>query len=108
MSKEIRNKGFHHVVYACKNGEETRHFYEDLLGMPLVHTEVKNRSEKTSTKKLRYVKHSLIELLRRKPKMEAGAVGKKFYFRCSTSKAEQKFISIFFIFFWKYEIYFLK
>ena len=42
MSKEIRNKGFHHVVYACKNGEETRHFYEDLLGMPLVHTEVKN------------------------------------------------------------------
>jgi len=33
--------GFHHVAYACRNGEVTRHFYEDLMGMPLVHTEVK-------------------------------------------------------------------
>ena len=42
MTKKTRNKGFHHVVYECRNSEETRHFYEDLLGMPLVHTEVKN------------------------------------------------------------------
>jgi len=35
-----RTSGLHHVAYACKNGEETRHFYEDLLGFPLVHTEV--------------------------------------------------------------------
>ena len=42
MTIKNRNRGFHHVVYACRNSEETRHFYEDLLGMPLVHTEVKN------------------------------------------------------------------
>ena len=35
-----RTTGLHHVAYACKNGEETRHFYEDVLGFPLVHTEV--------------------------------------------------------------------
>jgi catechol 2,3-dioxygenase-like lactoylglutathione lyase family enzyme len=32
--------GFHHVAYACRDVEATRHFYEDLLGFPLVHTEV--------------------------------------------------------------------
>lgn len=32
--------GIHHVAYACRDGEATRHFYEDLLEMPLVHTEV--------------------------------------------------------------------
>ena len=40
-NKEIRRTGFHHVAYACRDAEATRHFYEDLLGMPLVHTEVK-------------------------------------------------------------------
>jgi len=28
----------HHFAYRCRNAEETRHFYEDILGMPLVHT----------------------------------------------------------------------
>ena len=37
----MRRTGFHHVAYACRDAEATRHFYEDLLGMPLVHTEVK-------------------------------------------------------------------
>lgn len=36
-----RPTGFHHVAYACRDAEATRHFYEDLLGMPLVRTEVK-------------------------------------------------------------------
>tara|TARA_B100001179_G_C18433704_1_gene335754 strand:+ start:129 stop:725 length:597 start_codon:yes stop_codon:yes gene_type:complete len=40
-NEEIRRTGFHHVAYACRDAEATRHFYEDLLGMPLVHTEVK-------------------------------------------------------------------
>ena len=35
----MRQKGFHHVAYACRDVEATRHFYEDLLGFPLVHTE---------------------------------------------------------------------
>ncbi len=36
-----RTTGFRHVAFACRDGEETRHFYADLLGMPLIHTEVK-------------------------------------------------------------------
>ncbi len=35
-----RTTGLHHVAYACRDGEETRHFYEDILGFPLLHTEV--------------------------------------------------------------------
>ena len=35
-----RPVGVHHVAYACKDIEATRHFYEDLCGFPLVHTEV--------------------------------------------------------------------
>lgn len=30
-------KGLHHFAWRCKDAEETRHFYEDLLGLPLVH-----------------------------------------------------------------------
>ena len=29
--------GLHHFAWRCKNAEETRHFYEDILGLPLVH-----------------------------------------------------------------------
>ncbi len=32
--------GFHHVAFACKDIEETARFYDDLLGFPLVHTEL--------------------------------------------------------------------
>ncbi len=32
--------GFHHVVYATRDVAATSHFYEDLMGFPLVHTEV--------------------------------------------------------------------
>jgi glyoxylase I family protein len=27
----------HHWAYKCRDAEETRHFYEDILGLPLVH-----------------------------------------------------------------------
>jgi catechol 2,3-dioxygenase-like lactoylglutathione lyase family enzyme len=30
----------HHVAYATRDVEATTHFYEDLMGFPLVHTEV--------------------------------------------------------------------
>lgn len=36
----MRTAGFHHVAYACRDLRATTHFYEDLLGYPLVHTEV--------------------------------------------------------------------
>ena len=28
---------FHHYVYRAKDAEETRHFYEDILGLPMYH-----------------------------------------------------------------------
>jgi len=31
----------HHVAYACRDIDATNHFYNDLMGFPLVHTEVK-------------------------------------------------------------------
>jgi len=35
------SRGIHHVAYACRDVEATNHFYEELMGFPLVHTEVK-------------------------------------------------------------------
>ena len=29
--------GLHHFAWRCRDAEETRRFYEDLLGLPLVH-----------------------------------------------------------------------
>ena len=34
-------QGLHHFAWRCRNAEETRRFYEDLLGLPLVHV-IKN------------------------------------------------------------------
>jgi glyoxylase I family protein len=33
----------HHVAFACRDLEATHHFYSDLLGLSLVHTEVSER-----------------------------------------------------------------
>jgi glyoxylase I family protein len=33
-------KHIHHRAYACWDSEETRHFYEDILEMPLIATDV--------------------------------------------------------------------
>lgn len=30
-------EGLHHHAYRCRDAEETRRFYEDILGLPLVH-----------------------------------------------------------------------
>ncbi|HZY17789.1 MAG TPA: VOC family protein [Ramlibacter sp.] len=30
-------EGLHHFAWRCRDAQETRHFYEDLLGLPLVH-----------------------------------------------------------------------
>ena len=34
---DVAAQSIHHVAYFCYDAEETRHFYEDLLGWPLVH-----------------------------------------------------------------------
>ena len=33
----MRIKSLHHFAYRCRDAEETRHFYEDILGLPLKH-----------------------------------------------------------------------
>jgi catechol 2,3-dioxygenase-like lactoylglutathione lyase family enzyme len=38
----VRTSGMHHVAYACKDIEATHHFYEDLMGFKLIHTEVES------------------------------------------------------------------
>ncbi|MGH7004917.1 MAG: VOC family protein [Alphaproteobacteria bacterium] len=40
--------GIHHFAYKCKDAAETRRFYEDVLGMPLVHV-IEERDVKTTT-----------------------------------------------------------
>jgi catechol 2,3-dioxygenase-like lactoylglutathione lyase family enzyme len=30
-------RGLHHYAYKCRDAEETRHFYEDILGLPMTH-----------------------------------------------------------------------
>jgi glyoxylase I family protein len=37
MSSFVPIHGLHHFAYRCRDAEETRHFYEDLLGLPLIH-----------------------------------------------------------------------
>lgn len=39
-TENARPVGLHHVAYACRDIEATHHFYEDLMGFTLVHTEV--------------------------------------------------------------------
>ncbi len=37
MNATVPIRGLHHFAWRCRDVEETRHFYEDLLGLPLVH-----------------------------------------------------------------------
>ena len=37
MGNFVPVNGLHHIAYRCRDAEETRRFYEDLLGLPLVH-----------------------------------------------------------------------
>src|SRR5690606_27491536 len=37
MNPQLAIKGLHHFAWRCKDAEQTRQFYEDVLGLPLVH-----------------------------------------------------------------------
>jgi glyoxylase I family protein len=37
MNKTVSLKGLNHVAWRCIDAEQTRHFYEDILGLPLAH-----------------------------------------------------------------------
>lgn len=52
-------KGLHHNAYRCRDSEETRKFYEDFLGLPLV-----NAFEITETKsgRMTHVLHSFYKM----------------------------------------------
>jgi len=46
-------KGLHHNAYRCRDSEETRRFYEDFLGLPLVKTlEIKETKSGRKTETL--------------------------------------------------------
>ena len=47
MSDTVTLKGLNHVAWRCKDAEETRRFYEDVLGLPLVHTVTSDRVPST-------------------------------------------------------------
>lgn len=40
-------RGLHHLAYRCRDAEETRAFYEDLLGLPLAHVVTSERVPST-------------------------------------------------------------
>lgn len=44
-------KGLYHYSYPCRDGEETRKFYEDLLGLPLVNCMTADRVPSTGEEK---------------------------------------------------------
>jgi catechol 2,3-dioxygenase-like lactoylglutathione lyase family enzyme len=52
-------KGLHHNAYRCRDSDETREFYEDFLGLPLVHAFV---IEQTSTGRDSNVLHSFYQM----------------------------------------------
>lgn len=54
-------RGFHHFAYKCKDIEETRVFYEDLLGFPLAHV-VEEHDVKTTTGEVVSFAHIFFEL----------------------------------------------
>ena len=37
MNTSIRLQKLNHVAWRCIDAEQTRHFYEDILGLPLAH-----------------------------------------------------------------------
>ncbi len=47
--------GFHHVAYTTRDCEATRHFYEDLMGFPLIYTEVQGKDPT-------YVRHIFFDI----------------------------------------------
>lgn len=38
MTHAVALQKLNHVAWRCRDAEQTRHFYEDLLGLPLAHT----------------------------------------------------------------------
>jgi catechol 2,3-dioxygenase-like lactoylglutathione lyase family enzyme len=52
-------RGLHHNAYRCRDSEETRRFYEDFLGLPLVST---LRLEETQTARPVHALHTFYQM----------------------------------------------
>lgn len=59
MPTAITIKGLHHAAYRCRDSEETRRFYEDFLGLPLVEA---FEIETTKTARSANVLHSFYQM----------------------------------------------
>lgn len=57
----MRIQGLHHIAYKCGDAEATRHFYEDLLGLPLTLTVTNTRTPTTGGDPVTYF-HFFFEL----------------------------------------------
>lgn len=51
MSQTPKLNGLYHYAYPCRDGEETRHFYEDILGLPLVNCMLADKVPSTGEEK---------------------------------------------------------
>jgi len=51
MNTAPKLKGLYHAAYACRDAEETRHFYEDVLGLPLVNCMLADKVPSTGEEK---------------------------------------------------------
>jgi len=51
MSEAPKLNGLYHYAYPCRDAEETRHFYEDILGLPLVNCMLADKVPSTGEEK---------------------------------------------------------
>lgn len=51
MTDQATIKGLYHFSYPCRDAEQTRAFYEDLLGLPLVNFMSADRVPSTGEEK---------------------------------------------------------
>ena len=54
--------GLHHWAYRCRDAEETRRFYEDLLGLPLTHFIRQDEYVGTSGERVEKFAHIFFEM----------------------------------------------
>src|SRR5438445_864846 len=62
MEKFVPIRGLHHWAYRCRDAEETRHFYEDLLGLPLTHFIREDEYVGTSGERVEKFAHIFFEM----------------------------------------------
>src|SRR5919206_1010370 len=70
MEKFVPIQGLHHWAYRCRDAEETRHFYEDLLGLPLTHFIRQDEYTGTSGEKVEKFAHIFFEMAAGPEKLE--------------------------------------